>query len=82
MRCFVLSLTVALAFAGPSFAQPNTTKAATPEVIRGSSTTHPVKKAAAVANQPSVVRPPVRQAQAVLARSLLPATAPRLPLAS
>ncbi len=63
MRCFVLSLTVALAFAGPSFAQPNTTKAATPEVIRGSSATHPVKKAAAVANQPSVVRPPVRQAQ-------------------
>ncbi len=63
MRSFVLSLTVALAFAGPSVAQPNTTGTATPEVIRGSSAKYPVKKAAAVANQPNVVRPPARQAQ-------------------
>jgi uncharacterized protein YcbK (DUF882 family) len=64
MRSFVLSLAATLAFAAPSFAQSNTAgKANSPQVLRGSSANATVKKAAAVANQPSVVRPPVRQAQ-------------------
>ena len=63
MRSFVLSLAVAVAFAGPSFAQSTTTGTATPQVIRGSSATPAVKKTAAVANQPNVVRPPARQTQ-------------------
>jgi uncharacterized protein YcbK (DUF882 family) len=63
MRSFVLSLAATLAFAGPSFAQSNTTGTATPQVIRGSSASPAVKKTAAVANQPDVVRPPARAAQ-------------------
>ena len=63
MRSFVLSLAAALAVAGPSFAQSNTTGTATPQVIRGSSANPAVKKTAAVANQPTVVRPPARQTQ-------------------
>ena len=63
MRSFVLSLAATLACAGPSFAQSNTTGTATPQVIRGSSANPAVKKTAAVANQPNVVRPPARQAQ-------------------
>ena len=58
MRSFVLSLAVALAAASPSFAQSTTTGTATPQVIRGSSANPAVKKTAAVANQPNVVRPP------------------------
>jgi uncharacterized protein YcbK (DUF882 family) len=58
MRSFVLSLAVAAAFTGPSFAQSTTTGTATPQVIRGSSASPAVKKTAAVANQPNVVRPP------------------------
>jgi uncharacterized protein YcbK (DUF882 family) len=63
MRSFVLSLVVLLAVAGPSFAQSTTTGTATPQVIRGSSANPAVKKTAAVANQPTVVRPPARQTQ-------------------
>ena len=63
MRSFVLSLAAVLAVAGPSFAQSNTTGTATPQVIRGSGANPAVKKTAAVANQPTVVRPPARQTQ-------------------
>jgi uncharacterized protein YcbK (DUF882 family) len=63
MRSFVLSLTAVLAVAGPSFAQSNTTGTATPQIIRGSSANPAVKKTAAVANPPTVVRPPARQTQ-------------------
>ena len=63
MRSFVLSLAATAAFAGPSFAQSNTAGTATPQVIRGSSANPAVKKTAAVANQPAVVRPPARPAQ-------------------
>ena len=63
MRSFVLSLAVLLAVAGPSFAQSTATGAATPQVIRGSSATPAVKKTAAAAKQPNVVRPPARQTQ-------------------
>src|SRR5215510_1539277 len=64
MRSFVLCLAAALVCAGPSFAQSNTTgKANSPQVIRGSSAKATVKKTAAAANHPSVVRPPVRQTQ-------------------
>lgn len=51
MRRFAFSVAVALAVAGPCAAQPNTTGSATSEGVRGSSAKHPVKKAAAVANQ-------------------------------
>jgi uncharacterized protein YcbK (DUF882 family) len=61
MRSFVLSLSVALAFAGPSVAQSNTTGTAAPQVIRGSSANPAVEKTAAVANHPTVVRPPAQQ---------------------
>ena len=51
MRRFAFSVAVALAFAGPGAAQPNTTGVTTPEAIRGSSTKQPSKKATAAANQ-------------------------------
>ena len=51
MRRFAFSVAVALAFAGPGAAQPNTTGVTTPEAIRGSSTKQPSKKANAAANQ-------------------------------
>jgi uncharacterized protein YcbK (DUF882 family) len=63
MRSFVLSVATTLAFAGPSVAQSNTAGTATPQVIRGSSADPAVKKTAAAANQPNVVRPPARQQQ-------------------
>ena len=64
MRSFVLSLAVLLAVTGPGFAQSNTAgTATTPQVIRGSSANAAVKKTAAVASQPNVVRPPARQVQ-------------------
>ncbi len=63
MRRFVVGLTVALAFAGPSFAQSSTTGTATPKVVRGSSAKHDAKKTPVAANQPNVVRPPAGQAQ-------------------
>ena len=64
MRNFVLSLAAMLAFAGPSFAQSNTTgKANSPQVIRGSSAKHAVKKTPVAANQRKAVRPSVRQTQ-------------------
>jgi uncharacterized protein YcbK (DUF882 family) len=63
MRSFVLSLTAALAFAGPSFAQSTTAGTAKPQVIRGSSAKQAVKKTPVAASQPNVVRPPARQAQ-------------------
>jgi uncharacterized protein YcbK (DUF882 family) len=74
MRSFVLSLAVALAAAGPSFAQSTTTGAAAPQVIRGSSATPAIKKTAAVANQPNVVRPPARQVQQQQQRPTKPET--------
>ncbi len=64
MRSFVLSLTAALAFAGPSFAQSNTTGAAAPKVVRGSAAKPVVKKTpVAAARQPNAVRPAARPAQ-------------------
>lgn len=68
MRSFLLSLAVTLLLAGPSFAQTTTGKA-TPQVIRGSTAKHVVKKTQVVkktpvaANRSSVVRPPARPTQ-------------------
>ena len=66
MRSFLISLTVTLAFAGPSFAQT------TPEVVRGSSSDTATKKSStpAGAKAPNVVRPPVQRAAA--SRSVAP----------
>ncbi|MBX9876577.1 MAG: hypothetical protein K2X84_17080, partial [Beijerinckiaceae bacterium] len=69
-----MSLALALAVAGPSFAQSTTTGTATPQVIRGSSAAPAVKKTAAVANQPNVVRPPAHQAQQQQQRTTKPET--------
>ena len=75
MRSFVLSLAVLLAVTGPGFAQSNTAgTATTPQVIRGSSATPAIKKTAAVANQPNVVRPPARQVQQQQQRPTKPET--------
>src|SRR4029453_3288000 len=74
MRSFVLSLAATLAIAGPSFAQSTTTGTATPQVIRGSSATPAVKKTAAVATQPNVVRPPAAQQQQQQQRTTTPET--------
>lgn len=63
MRSFVLSLAAVLVCAGPSFAQSNTTGKVKPQVIRGSTAKSVVKKTPVAANQPNVVRPPVRQSQ-------------------
>ncbi|MPZ30098.1 MAG: DUF882 domain-containing protein [Rhodospirillales bacterium] len=63
MRSFVLGLAATLVFAGPSFAQSTTTGKATPQVVRGSSAKHPVKKAPVAANRPNVVRPSARAAK-------------------
>mgnify|MGYP000200351229 CR=1 FL=1 len=62
MRSFLLSLTVTLLLAVPSFAQTTTGKA-TPQVIRGSTAKHVVKKTPVAANRSSVVRPPARPTQ-------------------
>lgn len=62
MRSFLLSLAVTLLLAGPSFAQTTTGKA-TPQVIRGSTAKHVVKKTPVAANRSSVVRPPARPTQ-------------------
>lgn len=48
---FAFSVAVALAFAAPGAAQPNTTGVATPEAVRGSNARQPAKKATAAANQ-------------------------------
>ena len=70
MRSLILSLTVTLAFAGPTFAQ--TSGSATPEVIRGSSANPSTKKSStpAGAKAPNVVRPAVQRAAA--SRSVAP----------
>jgi len=74
MRSFVLSLTITLALAGPSFAQTTTTGTASPEVIRGSSAKHTVKKTPIAANQPNVVRPPAGAAAQHQQRTTKPET--------
>jgi uncharacterized protein YcbK (DUF882 family) len=65
MRSFVLSLSLALAFAGPSFAQ-NPAGSITPEVLRGTTADPGARKASAPAqhNTPQVVRPQVQKAAA------------------
>jgi len=63
MRSFVLSLSVALAFAGPSFAQSSTTGTAASKVVRGSTAKPVVKKTPVAASQPNAARPAARQAQ-------------------
>jgi uncharacterized protein YcbK (DUF882 family) len=72
MRSFLLSLTVTMAFAGPTFAQTSATGSTTPEVLRGSSANSSTKKSStpAGAKAPNVVRPAVQRAAA--SRSVAP----------
>jgi uncharacterized protein YcbK (DUF882 family) len=66
MRSFLLTVTLTLAFAGPTFAQTKATSSETPEVIRGSSSSSSARKSStpAGAKAPNVVRPAVQRAAA------------------
>jgi uncharacterized protein YcbK (DUF882 family) len=69
MRRIVLSLTIGLAFVGPSFAQTNPAGSITPEVLRGTSA-DPGAEKAPPPGAPKVVKPPAQRAAA--ARSAAP----------